>query len=330
MKRYDSGYYVTDYAFYSPPPFKGKAFHISFEDMPDELEIRGKSYINGKYYPNKLVVIHAKSRHRAQYANDLIRASSCAIDGNLPLLGDRKTVETLDGDEKSNPEDLHSESLSIRSHSMSGGLPLACILAAKVSHRKAYQYALFKYLLSLELFSTNIMDLDPSHWRSAKFVFDSAEHHVHCAYSIVAAYSVLEDLGLEIRASTQSPSTIGGKWNPKVKAELEIRLTKAGIDISDTFLWTMRDTPTKIEKTKAPEIKTKADWTYLKVRDREVQLIDAIAYVSWIRSKISAHKLNDLSASLNYYEVANVQYLARRLLLERLGFLGDRYRVRLS
>lgn len=325
MNRYDSGYYVSDYAFYPPTPYKGKAFQITFEDMPKDSPVSGGSHINNKYYDNKIVIIYAQTLDRAQYVNDLIHASKCALDGGLLPFGSRREAAISDGEE--DPDNNQNNGSSIRSYAMSSGLPLACLLAAKASYRRANQHALFKLLLSFELFNTHIMDLDPSHWWPSKFVFASAEHHVHCAYSIIASYSVLEELDLEIRASVKTPSTIGGKWNPKVKDELETRLKKAGIDITDTFLWTMRDTPTKIEKARFPDIETKANWAYLKIRDSEIQLIDAIAYASWLRSKISAHKLNELTGSLNYYDVANVQHLARRLLLEKWGFLGDRYRA---
>jgi hypothetical protein len=194
------------------------------------------------------------------------------------------------------------------------------MIAAKSSHRRAYQYALFKHLLSHEIFSTNVMDLDPSHWWPGQFVFPSAEHHVHCAYAIVTAYAVLEELSLELRASSKNPSKIGGKWNPQVRNELEIRLRKAGVDLSETVLWTMRDTPTRVERVRSPRTQSKAEWAGWKIRDSEMEIVDAIAYASWLRSKLSAHRLRELAESLSYYDVSNVQHLARRLLLERLGF----------
>jgi hypothetical protein len=194
------------------------------------------------------------------------------------------------------------------------------MVAAKASHRKTYQYALFKHLLSHEVFSTSIMDLEPSYWWPTQFVFDSAQHHVRCAYAIIAAYSVLEELALEMRASREKPSIIDGKWNPEVKTELESRLLKAGIDLSEAVLWTLRDTPTRVERMRPPRSQSKAKWARLKIRDSEVEVVDAIAYASWLRSKVSAHRLRELAGSLSYYEVANVQGLARRVLLERLGF----------
>jgi hypothetical protein len=138
----------------------------------------------------------------------------------------------------------------------------------------------------------------------------------------------LEELSVQIRADKDKPSTIGGQWNPEVKQELETRLKEAGIELSESFLWIQRDTPTRIERTRAPRTQSLAGWAGLKVRDRDLALVDAIAYTSWLRSRVSAHKLGELSASLTYYDVLNAQHVARRLLLERLGFW--RYDERLS
>lgn len=49
---------------------------------------------------------------------------------------------------------------------------------------------------------------------------------------------------------------------------------------------------------------------------------DAIAYTSFLRSTIAAHSNENKSylRVLSVYEVSNVQFLARRLLLESLGY----------
>jgi hypothetical protein len=320
LKKYYSRFIVTDYAFYPDPPYKGKGWFISFEDDPsiDSNISRQSAHINDQIYPGKAVVIRARSVERAQYVADMIFASLCLNLGELPPF-DRTRVLPIDPSSSEHTDKQGRWMAGPTSVNM-GDLPQAFIIAAKASHRRAYQYALFKHLLSHQIFSTSIMDLDPSHWWPTRFVFASAEHHVRCAYAILVAYSILEELSLELRATQENPSTIGGKWNPKVKGELEARLRKAGVDLSETILWTMRDTPTKIERTRPPRIQSKAEWAGWKVRDSELEVIDAIAYASWLRSKLSAHRLRELAGSLNYYDVANVQHLARRLLLERLGF----------
>ena len=130
---------------------------------------------------------------------------------------------------------------------------------------------------------------------------------------------MLEELGFEVRANKERPSRIDGKWNPPVLAELESRLRAGRIDLDDTVVWTLRHTPTRIERQR-PSEGSKASWSGGSIRDQLVPVVDAIAYVSWLRSKVAAHRLGDLAPSLTIYDVANAQALARRLLLEHLGF----------
>jgi hypothetical protein len=54
--------------------------------------------------------------------------------------------------------------------------------------------------------------------------------------------------------------------------------------------------------------------------DSEIPVIDAIAYAEWLRSGVASHAVNDLTPVLSPYDVINVQHVARRLLLETLGF----------
>jgi hypothetical protein len=322
MKRFYCGYKVIDYAFYPPPPYRGKGWHISFEEDETPSGRSSQAKINGKDYVAQMVVINASSVDRAKHAAELLNASICLMRGQPPFWDPTK-VTPLPFDSQNPfkvPEDpdidLSDGLVSVELR----GLPLALMIAAKSSHTRVYQYALFKYLLSHEIFSTSMMDLDPMYWGPGQFVSPSARHHVLCAYAIVTAYSVLEELSFELRASPENPSSINGKWNPAVRADLEHRLGQAGIDMSELLVWTRRDTPTKIERARSPHIQAKAEWANIKIRDGEIELADAIAHASWLRSKVSAHSLRGLSESLNYYEVANVQHLARRLLLEKMGF----------
>ena len=76
-----------------------------------------------------------------------------------------------------------------------------------------------------------------------------------------------------------------------------------------------------IEKKRVPEIVQKAEWARYPVRDGKMEIIDAINYVSFVRSKVSAHKADKrLVRVLSVYDVANAQFLSRRLLLEKMGY----------
>jgi hypothetical protein len=113
-------------------------------------------------------------------------------------------------------------------------IPLACLLAAKISYRLKFVYALARLQISMDILSTPTIDLDPTHSLNIpKSVFP--EDHVRIATSITSAYSAIEDLGLTLRASNENPSRIDGAWNPVVRNELEQRLKRAGIDLSEPF-----------------------------------------------------------------------------------------------
>jgi hypothetical protein len=65
----------------------------------------------------------------------------------------------------------------------------------------------------------------------------------------------------------------------------------------------------------------RAGWNRGDARDQLVDMADAIAHASWLRNCISSHYLKAENArALTAYDVANVQDLSRRILLETLGF----------
>lgn len=141
--------------------------------------------------------------------------------------------------------------------------------------------------------------------------------------AISLAYSSIEELGLTIRASEKKPSRINGAWNPVVKDELEQRLKKAGVNLAEQSYWNLRGKRTRIEIKRQPEITKLARWAIKNVvRDGQMHVSDALAYASFIRSQIAAHSQDDKGyvKVLSVYDVANVQFLGRRLLLESLGF----------
>jgi hypothetical protein len=127
--------------------------------------------------------------------------------------------------------------------------------------------------------------------------------------SIFAAYGVVEELRLTPQASSTKPSLLpDGRWNPEVRTHLEGRLAKIGIR------------PRRLEK-KAQRRITSAkpgQWTRGNVRDAGILYIDAINTASYLRSNVTAH-VGEVSG-LTAIDVANVQQLARLLLLHAVGF----------
>jgi hypothetical protein len=291
---------------------KGRGWQIAFESNHLSCILAGPNR-----EPAKEIVIYTGSMERAQYVVDLVFAAYCLSSGELLADEPNRVFEKR-------PETQREVQRQI----MAGGhdlgvsyLPVACLIAAKASQKVGYQNALFKFLLSNRVVPLSVDALDPERdWEPSRAVTSSPEQHVFDAEAIVLGYSVLEELSLEVRASYKVPSRVEGRWNPIVKKELEDRLLKNKIDLSEHILWHLRDTPTRIERSRRPDTKRKCEWAAAKVRDVYLEVIDAIAYASWLRSGISAHRLSPLAKSLTVYDVANVQHLARRLLLESLGF----------
>ncbi|MCK4822059.1 hypothetical protein KA005_40225, partial [bacterium] len=266
----------------------------------------------------KEIIIYAKSIGRAQYVANLILAAHCLYSGDL-ITSD--TIPIFPNRAKTTDEIAEQLIAGGRGHLGVMHLPVSCLIASKASQKLAYQYAIFKYLLSSRTIPLSGLALDPAgDWVPGKTVSELPEEHVLNAYAIILCYSVIEELSFEIRATTSVPSKIDGQWNPTVKQDLENRLDNAGINLSDRILWHLRDTPTNIERRRRPKSLQRTEWAHFKVRDSYLDVIDAIDYSSWLRSKVSAHRLSRLSKSLTIYDVANVQHLARRLLLETLGF----------
>jgi hypothetical protein len=203
----------------------------------------------------------------------------------------------------------------------------AAALAAKLSHRRKWRYAVAKYWISHRVCSVPWMETHPTEGTRFGVELDPS-NHVLFAQAIIAAYSVIEELEFEVRASNKTPSKRNGKWNPVVRMDLENRLREGGIDLSDDEVWMRRGTPTIVEREGHKLTGAKASWAAGEVRDRHLPVVDAINYASWLRSRVSSHRLSRRAASLTIYDVVNVQMLARRLLLETTGFLPTRAKRR--
>jgi hypothetical protein len=168
-------------------------------------------------------------------------------------------------------------------------IPLACLVAVRVSYKVKFVYAPARLALSLETMSVPTIELDPTHGGNipkSRFPEDQAR----MAMAITSAYSAVEELGLAINASNQNPSRINGAWNPTVRNDLEARLTEAGSNISDPFYWTLRGRRTRIEMRQKPEITQLARWAVKNaVRDGDMHVSNPIAYASFLRSKVATH-----------------------------------------
>jgi len=311
MQRYYSGLIILESAQNEGIFCKGKGWQISFESNPSSHIITGGE-------PAKEIVVYTQTANRAQYVVDMILAAYCLHTGEIltfdPVPVFPKRAQTI--------KEIEEQLMSGGGHSIgTHNLPTSCLIAAKASQKNIYQYGIFKYLLSCRTVPLGARSLDPQgDWEPGKAVSGLPGAHVFNANAITLGYSVLEELSFDIRASSKIPSRINDRLNPVVKEDLQERLIKGRINLSEPILWNLRDTPTIIERERKPPSLRKCEWARFRVRDMYVDIIEAIAYASWLRSKVSAHRLSVLAKSLTIYDVANVQHLARRLLLETLGF----------
>jgi hypothetical protein len=312
LHAYRSGMVACDYSDrrYPRAPYRGKQLEIDLQRPPPRP---------GHVVGGREVVIHAASHATAQRVSDLILASLSLVGGMPPIKESSYEVHPI-GKAPGEPRRLTFERHPDEFFS-THDIPLACLVAAKASFRRAHVYALAKYHLAIRLHSNWPVDVDPAHSEHTR-LSPLPEHHVRFACAIMVSYSVLEELGLEIRASANKPSFISGRWNPPVKEDLEQRLDRAGVDLGEPIYWNVRGTPTVVERKshKKIQLRSRAPWAYRTVRDCAIPLVDAIAVTDWIRDRVTAHKLRKHVASLSVYDIDNAHHLARRMLLESLGF----------
>jgi hypothetical protein len=289
------------------PPFNGAGWSVTYVKSSS----KAAAMHNGRE-----IVIRARTWSTAQRALSLILSSLVAYRGNPSPLEDDLVAHNEEEPPFFDP-DIRRSVISASFYTNS--IPIACEIAGKASRKRKWVYALAKYKFSIQLYGVFGVDLEPF---SAPHLSVSVfpDEHVMFSHAIVSAYSVVEDLGLEIRASQKRPSRIGGKWNQSVKQDLEKRLMKAGIDLSEPILWTLRGPRRKTERKREIPVLSKTGWASGPVRDSEVEVVDAIAYSDWLRDCVASHAVKDFTKVLSPYDVVNVQHLARRLLLEVLGY----------
>lgn len=331
MPQFHTGLHTSDYHRYPIPPYRGRGWSVRFVKQNTEFP-RGGEYSGDKFYPYKEVIISARDEVSAQRAATTIYSARNLLQGSnlFGILGGgpQRVAPVVPKSRGS----LQPESQEVPEFNASQNIPLACLIAARVSQRLRLVYALARLELSLEIMSVPTIDLDPTHSPNIpKSVFP--EDHIRFAMAVTSAYSSIEELGLTIRASSQNPSRINGVWNPMVRSELEDRLKRAGVNLDEEFYWNLRGKRTRIEMKRQPEITKLAPWAVTDiVRDGEMHISDALAQASFLRSHIAAHSLEDKKwlKVLSIYDVSNVQFLARRLLLESLGYwryLGTLHRL---
>lgn len=296
---------------------KGKNFRITFKEMTNTLPLN-ICIKNDKKLICPNIVIHAIDEQKAFDVLSLVAGCLQVIGGG----GQLWSLEDIDYKELGNNKNKATfDSLC------SSGVYRACVVATKVSYRLSYKYAIYKLNHSYEIFSLPFMEYDPFHSAilpKTTFLRD----YVKFANAIVLAYSAIEELELEVRVNEEHPhSRIKGEWDEFNKSNLEGRLRRKHVHLSEKVVWLLRGKERFLDQ-KFRSKGQSASWNKSLVRDKILNVMDAICEASFLRSRVSSHanspKKRDkrkLIKCLTPYDVNNVQFLARYLLLSNLGFL---------
>lgn len=258
------------------------------------------------------IVIYARSLERALAASSLILDAYAVLNGALI----EKLENILVPADKVEREELRKESpLNRQSLWNSSGLLLCCLIAQRASLKNKFVYALALCRQSIALHSNHAMDLNPGMFPYQHRSLCAGDQ-VRFAYAIVTAYAVLERLGLDLKDKCFE----NGRWIEAKRQDLEKRLVRAGLNLSEPVSWYLRGGKSKLEIKRPPVVHRKSSWCRGKVRDCELSLVDAIGDLRWLRSGVAAHSVSALVSRLSVHDVANAQTVAKRAILASLGF----------
>lgn len=270
-------------------------------------------------------IITADSFEIAQNVLFNVLCSSAVINGTVAWSNDAHYPHEFGTIENVNGLDLINK--PVRGFS-DFSIPSYFYLSVLASKDYKLANSIVKYQLSTEIYSQHYMDLhEVIDWKTTNFNYIQ----MRFAYAIITAYSVIEELGLNVNVNVSKnrrSKLENGDWNPEVHDDLVQRLKLSNIEIKDDISWMIRGDETEIEKKRPIKITRETEWAdppdyedsfFIKVKDGYVYLPDAINYVSFLRSSISSHSVGDRIMNLSVFDVANAQFLARRLILEKTG-----------
>ena len=306
----------------STSPDPSKRFWQSVDDQIRSTfrraEFRGD--IEAKMSPAIEIVIAAENVGVATNVQQMIHGGMLL---GYPCLGEIGELSTPIEYGILRPDVIENEPFCNYFHYAENG-EFGCQIAKAVWHSRALIYAIEKLKLSWRLDSFTPHSASPGYGQIFENEHAETVYHTKAAFAIIAAHSVIEELKLEVRSSSKKKRFLDndtGTWNPDVFGELEKRLIEAGVNLSKNFLWVYRGEPTEVENSMKPVLGVLAKYSDgAVVRDREMHVIDAIHYVGYLRNFLAAHKFAEIIRTISPYDVFNTQDLARRLLLESIGF----------
>lgn len=273
----------------------------------DNLTERKRLYDQG-FIPCNELIIKSSSENKAQNYLSLIYA------GMLLSIPDKYTTPAPYG--IYNINEIDAQFISYKRYK---DVLFALNVSNKVWGIDKYTFAIEKWKLSLEIHSFTPHSANPKYGEIFKNENINSEH-VKKAYAINLCFSAIEELGLEIRSSSNKKRFINNSWNPEVLDDIQNRLKSSGISKKDEIEWIRRGKRTQIDQVLNPQFGTKSKWSvYPEVGDKTFKVYEAIHYASLLRNFYTAHKFDILTQYINDYDVHNIQSLTRYLILKTLG-----------
>lgn len=198
-----------------------------------------------------------------------------------------------------------------------------CLVIQKVISDNQLVYSIEKYKTSISLSFFDPFSFDPRYGQFFDHYSINRGHHTRAAFAIVAAFSVIEELGFEIRSSKEKPRFTNvetGEWNTEVLSDVQKRLNEGGIPTTLSFDWIYRGAPTRIEQKIKPYFGFDSEWTKYgeALRDKTLTIPEAIHNASYLRNFIASHRFKELTQYISPYDVFNVQSLSRILILHKI------------
>lgn len=205
-------------------------------------------------------------------------------------------------------------------------LPVAVAIAAEAWRDKRLLYAIHKLAHSYKTESVTHWSMHPRF--EQVFLKHSADFslHVRTSVAINLAYSAIQELDLDVKASPEKPRSIGQGtfvWNPEVLSSFKERLRKADIDPEIIVDWIIRGEQTEVDIYKMLD-NSSAHSNGVDIRDRQVSLPDAINFCEFLRNTMTAHAFSTDTPRLGPYEVYNTQQVARLLILSKCKLWNTR------
>ncbi|MDE5416994.1 hypothetical protein L3049_03160 [Labilibaculum sp. DW002] len=276
--------------------------------------------VNKNQIPQNELIIECESEERAEDILSIIKGGTLLAYPDISLTGKIGLIEEYRKENDKYYSDKHTRKYFKYCENIGFG----CLVANLAYNNKVVIYSIEKYRVSLELNSCSPGSVNPRFGQIFDHYDVKHNYHTTAAFAITSAFSVIEELGLEIRSSSKNKRFTNnetGEWNPKVLSNINKRLVDSGIATDVTFDWVYRGMPTCIEKEMKPFFGFDSQWVIYgeDVRDKTLTLPEAIHNASYLRNFIAAHKFNELTQHISPYDIFNVQSLARQMILLKMG-----------